>query len=133
MAKKKNTPLNIFMESVGLYFSNFDKFVKYMTFPVLGQITGLSLVFLLTYYYAIKMPIIIEKVPALNNFGLLVLFAILITLPGLAIFVKAFWEYLVAFAIYLIGQMIVAVVCAYCGKNKRLNARKHIDGYKEEI
>ena len=62
MAKKKNTPLNIFMESVGLYFSNFDKFVKYMTFPVLGQIIGLSLVFLLTYFYAIKMPIIIEKV-----------------------------------------------------------------------
>jgi hypothetical protein len=43
------------------------------------------------------MPIIIEKVPALNNFGLLVLFAILITLPGMAIFVKAFWEYLVAY------------------------------------
>ena len=97
MSKKKNTPLNIFMESVGLYFSNFDKFVKYMTFPVLGQIAGLSLVFLLTYFYAIKMPIIIEKVPALNNFGLLVLFAILITLPGMAIFVKAFWEYLVAY------------------------------------
>ena len=35
--------------------------------------------------------------PILNNFGLLVLFAILITLPGLAIFVKAFWEYLVAY------------------------------------
>ena len=43
MAKKKNTTLTIFMESVGLYFSNFDKFVKYMTFPVLGQIFGLCL------------------------------------------------------------------------------------------
>ena len=92
MSKKKNTPLNIFMESVGLYFSNFDKFVKYMTFPVLGQLAGLSLVFLLTYFYAIKMPIVIEKVPVLNNFGLLFLFAILIMLPGLA-----FWEYLVAY------------------------------------
>ena len=68
-----------------------------MTFPVLGQIAGLSLVFLLTYFYAVKMPIIIDKVPALNNFGLLVLFAVLITLPGLAIFMKAFWEYLVAY------------------------------------
>lgn len=97
MSKKKNTPLNIFMESLKLYFSNFDKFVKYMTFPVLGQITGLSLSLLLTYFYAIKMPVIIDKIPVLNNFWILVCIAILITLPGLAIFVKAFWEYLVAY------------------------------------
>ncbi len=97
MAKKKNTPLNIFIESVGLYFSNFDKFVKYMTFPVLGQLAGLILVFLLTYFYAINMPNLIQKIPALDNFSLLVIISILITLPGLAIFVKAFWEYLVAY------------------------------------
>ena len=94
---KKQTPLGIFTESIGLYFSNFDKFIKYMTFPVLGQIAGLGLVFLLTYFYAKTMPNIIQAIPALNNFTLLVTIAILITLPGLAIFVKAFWEYLVAY------------------------------------
>lgn len=97
MTKRKKTPLMIFTESIGLYFSNFDKFIKYMTFPVLGQIAGLSLVFLLTYFYAKTMPNIIATVPALNNFGLLISIAVLITLPGLAIFVKAFWEYLVAY------------------------------------
>ena len=51
MSKKNNTPLGIFTEAIGLYFSNFDKFVKYMTFPVLGQVTGLGVVFLLTYFY----------------------------------------------------------------------------------
>ena len=85
------------MESVGLYFSNFDKFVKYMTFPVMGQIAGLVLVFLLTYFYATNMPNIILKVPELNNFWILLLLAILITLPGLAIFIKSFWEYLIAY------------------------------------
>lgn len=94
---KKQTPLGIFTESIGLYFSNFDKFIKYMTFPVLGQIAGLGLVFLLTYFYAKTMPNIIQTIPVLNNFTLLVAIAILITLPGLAIFVKAFWEYLVAY------------------------------------
>ena len=94
---KKQTPLGIFTESIGLYFSNFDKFIKYMTFPVLGQIAGLGLVFLLTYFYAKTMPNIIQAIPALNNFTLLVTIAILITLPGLAIFIKAFWEYLVAY------------------------------------
>lgn len=97
MSKKNRTPLGIFTESIGLYFSNFDKFVKYMTFPVLGQIAGLVLVFLLTYFYAKNMPNLIQKIPALDNFSLLILISILITLPGLAIFVKAFWEYLVAY------------------------------------
>ena len=94
---KNNTPLNIFMESIGFYFSNFDKFVKYMTFPVLGQLVGLILVFLLTYFYAKNMPGIMVKIPELNNISLLVLFAVLITLPGLVIFIKSFWEYLVAY------------------------------------
>ena len=97
MSKKNKTPLGIFIESIGLYFSNFDKFVKYMTFPVLGQIGGLILVFLLTFFYSKFMPNLIDKYEVFNNFYVLVLFAVLITLPGLAIFVKAFWEYLVAY------------------------------------
>ena len=97
MAKKNQTPLNICIESIGLYFSIFDKFVKYMTFPVLGQIGGLSLVLLLTYFYAKNMPKIIQTIPMLNDFALLFVLALLITLPGLMIFIKSFWEYLVAY------------------------------------
>ena len=55
MAKSETSPLNIFTESVGLYFSNFDKFIKYMTFPVLGQIAGLLLIFFITYFYTINL------------------------------------------------------------------------------
>lgn len=97
MSKKNKTPLNILIEATKLYFSNFDKFVKYMTFPVLGQIGGLSLVFFLIYFYAKNMPTLIQKIPALNNFSVLLGIVILLILPGLAIFVKSFWEYLVAY------------------------------------
>lgn len=97
MTKKHKTPLGIFTESIGLYFSNFDKFIKYMTFPVLGQIAGLIIVFLLIYFYSKNMPYIVEHIPALNNVFILVLISILIMLPGMAIFMKAFWEYLVAY------------------------------------
>lgn len=97
MTKKKNTFLNIFMESLKLYFSNFDKFVKYMTFPVLGQILGLMLVFALTFFYSKNLPDLIEKFPNFAELSTVLIFALLITLPGLAIFVKAFWEYLVAY------------------------------------
>lgn len=97
MSKKNQNVLEVFAESLKLYFSNFDKFIQYMTFPVLGQIAGLGLVFLLTYFYAKNMPILMQKIPALNDFSILFIIAILITLPGLVIFVKAFWEYLVAY------------------------------------
>lgn len=97
MTKKTQTPMGIFTESIGLYFSNFDKFVKYMTFPVLGQIAGLGLVFLITFFYTANLPALIERFSLFDNFTFLILISIVITLPGLAIFVKAFWEYLVAY------------------------------------
>lgn len=97
MTKQNKTPLGIFAESIGLYFSNFDKFVQYMSFPVLGQIAGLGLVLLITFFYTQNLPNLIEKYSALNNFNALILLSIIITLPGLAIFIKAFWDYLVAY------------------------------------
>ena len=97
MTKKNKTPLGIFTESIGLYFSNFDKFVKYMSFPVLGQIAGLLIVFVLVFFYTKYMPYLMQKIPFFDNFSVLVLCAILVTLPGLIIFIKAFWEYLVAY------------------------------------
>lgn len=90
MTKKNKTPLGIFIESIGLYFSNFDKFVKYMAFPVLGQVGGLLLVLILTMIYT-------KHIPQIDNFNILLLLSILVTLPGLLIFTKAFWEYLVAY------------------------------------
>ena len=97
MAKKQKNALSIFTESVGLYFSNFDKFIKYMTFPVLGQIAGLIIVFFTTYFYTINIPKLIDKYPQINDFGILIAISVLISLPGMAIFCKAFWEYLVAY------------------------------------
>lgn len=90
MSKNNKSPLGIFIEAIGLYFSNFDKFIKYMTFPVLGQIGGLGLVFFLTYFYA-------KHIPENLGVNVLILLSILITLPGLILFTKAFWEYLVAY------------------------------------
>ena len=97
MTKKNKTPLGIFLESVGLYFSNFKQFVKYMTFPVLGQILGLLIIFLCTYIYTKNIPTLVEKYSVFNSFNTLVLCSILISIPGMIIFMKAFWEYLVAY------------------------------------
>lgn len=97
MTKSKKTIINILTESVGLYFSNFDKFIKYMSFPILGQIAGLALVFLTAYFYTLNLPKLLEKYPNLNSVSSLIILSIVIVLPGMAIFCKAFWEYLVAY------------------------------------
>lgn len=97
MAKKIKSVFEVLMESVGLYFSQIDKFIKYMTFPVLGQIVGLGIIFITTYYYTQNMPKLIDKYPNLNELWIIVSLSVLITLPGLIIFCKAFWDYLVAY------------------------------------
>ena len=97
MSKKQKTPFGIFAEALNLYFSNFSRFTSYMTFPVLGQIVGLLLVFGLTYFYAKNMPVLMDKIPTLNSLPVILGTIILLTLPGLIIFVKAFWEFLVAY------------------------------------
>ena len=97
MSKKNKTPLGIFTESIGLYFSNFDKFVKYMTFPVLGQILGLLLILGITVIYSQNLPSLLQKFPNLANVKSLICLSVVVALPGLAIFTKAFWEYLVAY------------------------------------
>lgn len=97
MTKKNESAFSIFTESIGLYFSNFGQFVKYMSFPVLGQIFGLGLVFYLTFVYSKYMPHFIDKYATSDVFVPLILCAVLITLPGMIIFMKAFWEYLVAY------------------------------------
>ena len=95
--KKSQTPFKIFLKSIGLYFLNFDKFALYMTFPVLGQAAGLGLILLTTFFYTSNLPRLMVLFPSLNNFNTLILLSVLITLPGLVLLIKAFWEYLVAY------------------------------------
>lgn len=97
MSKNSKIPLKIFMESIGLYFSNIDKFFKYMSFPVLGQFLGILLTLFLTIAYSKNLQILLEKYPNINSLQILLPLTLIVILPGLAIFTKAFWEYLVAY------------------------------------
>jgi len=108
MKKRAKTTFGVFTESVGLYISALDKFMKYMTFPVLGQVAGLGLIFLISYFYALNITKLLNKIPQLDNFSILILISVIITLPGLAIFCKAFWKYLIAYG--SINSMFVNLV-----------------------
>ena len=81
----------VLIEGIKIYFSNIDKFFIYMLFPVFGQLIGLALMFGLTLGFADK---IASKTDSLSS-GLLLIF--LLAIPGMLIFMKAFWDYMVAY------------------------------------
>lgn len=89
--KVKNSIWFVLAEGLRIYFTNIDKFFTYMLFPVLGQVVGIALSFGISLGFA---PIVAEKVESPLTALILVL---LLALPGLLIFVKAFWEFMVAY------------------------------------
>lgn len=97
MAKIKNSVWLVFAQGVKLYFTNFGSFFKYMAFPVLGQILGIILTLFAAFLYAQNLPKFIVKGGLFDNFSMIFLVLILLILPGLLVFAKAFWDYLVAY------------------------------------
>lgn len=97
MAKIKDSVWTIFGQAVKLYFTNFGSFFKYMAFPVFGQIVGMILIVMAASFYAANLPKWVVEGGVLDNFLMIFLILFIITLPGLIILIKAFWDYLVAY------------------------------------
>lgn len=97
MAKVKNSVWGIFIEGIKFYFKNFNKFFRYMAFPVFGQLIGVILMFLASFLYVENLPRIIAIGGMFNNFALIFFVLILLIMPGFFIFTKAFWDYLIAY------------------------------------
>lgn len=89
--KIKNSIWFVLAEGLRIYFTNIDKFFTYMLFPVFGQVIGIALAFGLSLGF---MQIVVDKVE--NPLTALIL-VLLLALPGLLIFAKAFWDFMVAY------------------------------------
>lgn len=96
-AKIKDSVWTIFGQALKLYFTNFGSFFRYLAFPVFGQILGIILTLTATFYYSANIPHWIVEGGVFDNFTLIFLVLIIITLPGLLILAKAFWDYLIAY------------------------------------
>ncbi len=95
MANKR--VLTIFFEGLKIYALNIHKFLLYMAFPVLGQLVGLFLIFGMTYWFTQNYQDLALKYPALKEMSTMLIASIILVIPGLLIFVKAFWDYLVSY------------------------------------
>lgn len=89
--KLKNSIFFILWEGIKIYFSNIDKFLLYMLFPVFGQVIGIALSFALSLGFADK---VVQKA---DSPAVALLMILLLAIPGLLIFAKAFWDYMVAY------------------------------------
>ena len=97
MAKKEKRVLTIFFEGLKIYCLNIHKFLLYMLFPVLGQLLGIFLIFGITYWYTTNIQNLSSKYTALNDPTTMIICVLVAIIPGLIIFMKAFWDYLVAY------------------------------------
>ena len=98
MTKQHGTIFEIFLQGIGLYFSNIDRFVWYMLFPVLGQITGLVLTISIIYSYNEYKSVILSNIPILQTPMYMNIALCIVLLPVLFIWIKAFWDYMVAYS-----------------------------------
>ena len=94
MAKNKlsGSIWGVLGDGVKLYCVHFKQFALYMLFPVLGQMAGLFWVFATSYLFSKNLDYLTREIPALDSFGTIMISLMLITLPGLILWMKAFWE-----------------------------------------
>lgn len=116
MTNAKKSVFQIFMEGLGIYVKHLPIFLKYMSFPVLGQILGIILSFVLSLGFAYNFSGLIQDEK--------VCFAVtlLLALPGIIVFTKAFWEYLVAY----VSVCSMAENTVKSGRIYDINAHKKI-------
>lgn len=95
--KVKDTALGVLFEGVKLYCTHFLKYTQYMLFPVLGQLFGLFWVFGVTFLFTNNLDYLTNEIQMLNSPLTLMICIMLLTLPGLILWMKAFWDYLVAY------------------------------------
>ncbi len=91
MANDNKTVFEIFIEGVGIYAKHFPTFFKYMSFPIWGQLLGVILSLALPLWFAFNIATVLPD----SNIAYII--TLLLCVPGLIIFTKALWEYLIAY------------------------------------
>ncbi len=101
MTRKKSNKIigvfQIFFSSIRTYFLYLDQCVKYLSFPILGQLISLTILFTLTYYFMTNIDNIINLSPLFENSKNLYILFWLVLLPFFIVFIKAFYDYIIAF------------------------------------
>lgn len=107
-----------------------DVLLKYMLFPVFGQIIGLALIFTANYFFVVNIPYLIKQYPILDNIPLVFTLLLICVFPGFLVFCKAFYDYIIA-----MGSLnsMAYVSRGEKMKNKPLDPKTHDDVLKKRL
>ena len=134
MAKKSENRIvmifRLFWDGIVLYCKNLDTFLKYMFFPVIGQILGVFLIFAANYIFIVNIGSWVKQNPVLDSLPLVFTLLIICVFPGFLVFCKAFFDYLVAMASL---NSMVYVSRGNKMKNKPLDTKAHDDDLKKRL
>lgn len=95
---KSKSGTNVFViifKSLMIYLKNFLPLSRVMLFPVFGQIIGMFLIFYPNYLYTEKYLVKLPAEVLQQNLVFILLGLLLLVIPGFAVFMKAFWDYMV--------------------------------------
>jgi hypothetical protein len=95
-AQKGTSIFQILYKSFLIYTKNFVPLTRVMLFPVLGQLLAVLLIFVPNYLYTQKFLPSLSEQSVQQHSLFLIIGVFLIAIPGMWLFIKAFWEYLVA-------------------------------------
>lgn len=98
MAKSSGTIFEIFLQGIGLYFTNIDRFLWYMLFPVAGQLFGFILTSIIIYLFNEYNALILSCIPVLKTPLYMNIMLGVILFPIIFIWLKALWGYIVSYS-----------------------------------
>ena len=98
MAKNNGKIFEIFLQSIGLYFTNIDRFVWYMVFPVVGQLLAFILTSLIVYSFIEYKSFILSSFPLLKTPLYMNITLSIVLIPVVFIWLKSVWDYFVAYS-----------------------------------
>lgn len=134
MAKKTDgkitATLSILWEGITIYCKYLGTFLKYMLFPVFGQVIGIMLILTVNYFFIINIPSLIKQFPVLDNIPLVFTLLLICVFPFFLIFCKAFFDYLVAYASL---NSMVYISRGGKMKDKPLDTKTHDDILKKRM
>jgi len=97
MGKYKVSEKGVLWEALKLYCLHFKQYSRFMLFPVFGQLFGIIWALTTAYLFSKNLDLLVKDIPLLNSYTAVLTCVLLIAAPGLILFMKAFWDYLVAY------------------------------------
>lgn len=97
MTRYKISERGVVFDGLILYCSHFKQYSRFMLFPVFGQLFGIIWALATAYLFSKNLDTLVKDIPLFYSYTSILVCILLIAAPGLILFMKSFWDFLVAY------------------------------------